>query len=207
MLALRARPQRNQLATLLLSQGTPMVLAGDEFGRTQQGNNNAYCQDDDISWVQWQDIDERGESLRRFTQHLTMLRRQLPVLRRNRFLTGQWSEAAQVKDSTWFAPDGNEMQAPHWQDPQTRCFGLLLEGTAPSSALPRASHDDSVLIVFNSWEGAIDFTLPSRGEAFAGKGWTRVVDTALDTQEDVPFEPGHRYTVTGRSLLVFTSPA
>ena len=64
-----------------------------------------------------------------------------------------------------------------------------------------------MLIVFNSWEGAIDFTLPSRGEAFAGKGWTRVVDTALDTQEDVPFEPGHRYTVTGRSLLVFTSPA
>ena len=207
VLALRARQQRNQLATLLLSQGTPMVLAGDEFGRTQQGNNNAYCQDDDISWVQWQDIDARGEALRAFTQHLTALRRRLPVLRRNRFLTGQWSEAAQVKDSTWFAPDGTEMAALHWEDAQTRCFGLLLEGTAPSSSLPRAAADESVLIVFNAWEGAIDFTLPSRGEAFADKGWTRVVDTALEVQEDVPFEPGHRYTVTGRSLLVFTSPA
>ncbi len=204
VLALRARQQRNQLATLLLSQGTPMVLAGDEFGRSQGGNNNAYCQDDDISWVQWDAIDERGESLRKFTQHLTHLRRTQPVLRRNRFLSGQWSDAAQVKDSTWLAPAGNEMDAAHWNDPQTRCFGLLLEGTAPSSSLPRAASDDSVFLIFNAWEGAIDCTLPPRAE---GKVWTRVVDTALDPQEDAPFEPGHRYTVTGRSMLVFTSPA
>ena len=205
VLALRARQQRNMLATLLLSQGTPMLLAGDEFARTQQGNNNAYCQDSDISWFDWEAASAPpGRSLTEFTQHLTHLRHTLPVLRRNRFLSGEWSEAAQVKDSTWFAPDGAEMDEAHWTDPQTRCFGLLLEGHAPSSSLPRPAADDSVLLVFNAWEGAIDFQLPERPE---GKGWTRMVDTALDAQEDAPFAPGHGYTVTGRSLLVFTSPA
>ena len=192
------------LATLLLSQGTPMLLAGDEFARTQQGNNNAYCQDSDISWFDWEAASApAGRSLTAFTQHLTRLRHTLPVLRRNRFLSGEWSEAAQVKDSSWLAPDGAEMDEAHWTDPQTRCFGLLLEGHAPASSLPRPAADDSVLLVFNSWEGAIDFQLPARPE---GKGWTRVVDTALDAQEDAAFAPGHGYTVTGRSLLVFTSP-
>ncbi len=182
VLALRARQQRNMLATLLLSQGTPMLLAGDEFARTQQGNNNAYCQDSDISWFDWEAASApAGRSLTVFTQHLTHLRHTLPVLRRNRFLTGQFSEAAQVKDSTWLAPDGNEMDEAHWTDPQTRCFGLLLEGTAPASSLPQPAADDSVLLVFNAWEGAIDFVLPPRAE---GKSWKRVIDTALDPQED-----------------------
>ncbi|MGJ7519326.1 glycogen debranching protein GlgX [Variovorax sp. LT1P1] len=203
VLELRARQQRNMLATLMLSQGTPMLLAGDEFARTQQGNNNAYCQDSDISWFDWEAASApAGRSLTTFTQQLTHLRHTLPVLRRNRFLTGQFSETAQVKDSTWLAPDGNEMDEAHWTDTQTRCFGLLLEGTAPASSLPRAAHDDSVLLVFNAWEGAIDFVLPPRAD---GKVWTRVIDTALDPQEDVDFQPGHGYTVTGRSLLMFTS--
>ncbi|MGJ7494930.1 glycogen debranching protein GlgX [Variovorax sp. RT4R15] len=205
VLALRARQQRNLLATLLLSQGTPMLLAGDEFGRTQQGNNNAYCQDDDISWVDWQKAGEaRGHALTQFVQHITHLRRTLPVLRRNRFLTGQFSPAAQVKDATWLAPDGAEMDHAHWQDPQTRCFGLLLEGTAPGSSLPQPAADASVLLVFNAWQGALDFKLPPRGKS-RGKVWTRVVDTALEAQAEDAFKPGHHYTVTGRSLLVFRS--
>ncbi|MEP6723718.1 MAG: glycogen debranching enzyme GlgX, partial [Variovorax sp.] len=205
VLALRARQQRNLLATLLLSQGTPMLLAGDEFGRTQQGNNNAYCQDDDISWVDWQKAgEERGRALTQFVQHITHLRRTLPVLRRNRFLTGQFSAAAGVKDATWLAPDGAEMDHAHWQDPQTRCFGLLLEGTAPGSSLPQPAADASVLLVFNAWEGAIDFKLPPRGKS-RGKVWTRMVDTALEAQAEDTFKPGHHYTVTGRSLLVFSS--
>jgi isoamylase len=151
------------LATLLLSQGTPMLLAGDEFGRTQQGNNNAYCQDNEISWFDWEAAAAApGRSLTAFTQHLTQLRHTLPVLRRNRFLSGEWSEAAQVKDSTWFAPDGAEMDEAHWQDPQTRCFGLLLEGHAPASSLPRPAADDSVLLVFKQQASATTWSRGAR---------------------------------------------
>ena len=128
-----------------------------------------------------------------------------PVLRRNRFLMGQYSEAAHVKDSLWLAPDGAEMDEPHWHDPQTRCFGLLLEGSAPASSLPRPAADASVLLVFNAWKGALDFKLPPRGKGRKQRPWTRVVDTALDVQEDAVFKPGRSYTVTGRSMLVFQS--
>src|SRR6202007_180268 len=102
---LRERQIRNFLATLLLSQGTPMLLAGDEFGRTQQGNNNAYSQDNDISWVDW-NHGERGAALIRFVQRLTALRADHPVLRRERFYTAQWNEALGVKDCTWLNPSG-----------------------------------------------------------------------------------------------------
>src|SRR5581483_3653854 len=102
--ALRERQKRNLLATLLFSQGTPMIVAGDEFGRTQKGNNNAYCQDNEISWVNWMEMDDDGRALTDFVVKLTTLRHTLPVLRRNRFLTGQFDERQQLKEVRWMSP-------------------------------------------------------------------------------------------------------
>ncbi len=202
VLALRARQQRNLLATLLLSQGTPMLLAGDEFGRTQQGNNNAYCQDNEISWVDWATAGgEAGRALGEFAARLLALRKEFPVLRRNRFLAGAWFEDIGAKDSTWFTPSGEEMQPSHWDDPQTRSFALLLDGRAPVSAIPVAAHDASVLLVFNAWHEAVPFTLPA---APAG-AWTLVLDSAdpaLGVGDDAA---RGAYLATGRSVLVFAS--
>ncbi|MFM9926301.1 glycogen debranching protein GlgX [Variovorax sp. H27-G14] len=202
VLALRARQQRNQLATLMLSQGTPMLLAGDEFGRTQQGNNNAYCQDSPISWVDWAAAqDEPSRALADFTARLLALRKEQPVLRRNRFLAGAWFEDIGAKDSTWFTPAGEEMQAPHWEDPQTRSFALLLDGRAPASALPLEAHDPSVLLVFNAWQDAVPFTLPPPP---AG-AWSLKIDTADPALGTDAAASWTEYLVTGRSVLVFTS--
>ena len=112
---LRGRQMRNLLATLLLSQGTPMLLAGDEFGRTQQGNNNAYCQDNDISWVDWA-LAEKNETLVRFVQQLTALRAKFPILRRNRFLSAEENESIGLKEITWVNATGNGMEDEQWAD-------------------------------------------------------------------------------------------
>ena len=122
---LRDRQLRNLLATLLLSQGTPMLLAGDEFRRSQRGNNNAYCQDTEISWFDW-NIGEKGKSLVQFVRKLTNLRHEYPILRRNRFLTGQFVEEVGVKDVTWINANGSEMTPEQWQDTSMACFGMLL---------------------------------------------------------------------------------
>ena len=199
MLALRARQQRNFLATLLLSQGTPMLLAGDEFGRTQRGNNNAYCQDNEISWFDWEGIDAAGHELRAFTQRLLALRREQPVLRRPRFLTGQPHGAGQPPDVSWHAPDGKPMSQAQWEDGHTRSFAVLLDGRSPSSAVSGAGTDASLLLVFNAWEEGVAFTLP----AAPGRPWRLVLDTAD------PSLTGDRdtsaYTATARSMLVFAS--
>ena len=113
---LRARQKRNILATLILSQGTSMLLGGDEFGRSQQGNNNAYCQDNETSWVDW-DHDERAQALRRFVRRLTDVRNRYRVLRQSRFLTGAWNEQLDIKDCTWLTPANEEMAEAHWAEP------------------------------------------------------------------------------------------
>ncbi|MEO7336476.1 MAG: glycogen debranching protein GlgX [Caldimonas sp.] len=203
VLELRARQQRNLLATLLLAQGTPMLLAGDEFGRTQQGNNNAYCQDNEISWVDWQGIDERGHALNDFAHRLLALRREQPVLRRARFLTGDWNAALEVKDVTWLAADGQEMQAEHWSDARTLCFGMLLDGRGQTSGIVRRGGDASVLIVFNAWHDAVEFALPP---AAPHGSWIRLVDTAAPEPAPPPlFDGGANYLVTGRSMLVLVA--
>jgi glycogen operon protein len=136
IIELRERQKRNFLATLLLSQGTPMLLVGDEFGRTQQGNNNAYCQDNKVYWVDW-NHDENGRRLTCFVARLAALRSQYPVLRQSRFLTGKWNEAIGVKDSTWLIPIGEEMTSEHRRNPRTRCVGLLLDRRAQTSEITR----------------------------------------------------------------------
>ena len=199
VLALRARQQRNILATLLLSQGTPMLLAGDEFGRSQRGNNNAYCQDSDISWVDWKGIGEAGRELNAFTHRLIDLRNRFPVLCRSRFLTGAaYGEAQDAKDVTWLSATGDEMTPEQWGDARLMSFAMMLDGRAPSSAVARPGNDASVLMAFNAWHEGVEFSLPAQGEG----QWRLLFDTsnpALEAEEGVSFE---KYTVGGRSLVV-----
>ncbi|WP_346295022.1 glycogen debranching protein GlgX [Rhodopseudomonas sp. P1] len=200
ILALRERQKRNMLATLLLAQGTPMLLAGDEFGRTQNGNNNAYCQDNEISWVHW-DHDEAAQQLRAFTQRLLELRRTTPTLRRSRFLTGQYDEALEVRDVTWINANGGEMQQEHWDDPNVKCFGMLLDGRAQTTGIRRHGEDATVLLVMNSFDGVVEFTLP---EVPHGSKWSLLIDTNLPSGiPDEQFACGEVYQVTARSVLLF----
>jgi isoamylase len=197
---LRERQIRNFLATLLLSQGTPMLLAGDEFGRTQNGNNNAYCQDTEISWLDW-NIVEKGNSLIRFVKKLTALRHKYPILRRNRFLTGQYVEEVGVKDVTWINANGSEMTGEQWQDRGMNCFGMLLDGRAQATGIRKSSKDATLLLVINGHGDLVEFTLP---ECYGGMQWSLLVDTNIDdSSEKGMFDPGDKYGVTARSLLLF----
>ena len=198
---LRERQKRNLLATLLFSQGTPMIVAGDEFGRTQRGNNNAYCQDNEISWVDWAGIDDDGRALRDFTIKLTTLRHTLPVLRRNRFLTGQFDERQQLSEVRWMSPAGTELTQEHWSDPSMRCFGLLIDGRAQTSGIRKPASDATLLIVLNAHHDIVDFKLP---DIPGSDQWSCLIDTNVPVREELPeFESGDVYQVTGRSLLLF----
>ena len=157
---------KNMLATLLLSQGTPMLLAGDEFGRTQKGNNNAYCQDNEISWFDW-NHDDRAERLINFVRKLTGLRHRYPILRRTRFLTGEYSEELGVKDVSWINTAGEEMREEHWKDANTRCFGMLLDGRAQTTGIRKRGEEATLLIIFNPWQDVVKFKLPPQN---AGNG-------------------------------------
>ncbi len=197
---LRARQMRNMLATLLLSQGTPMLLAGDEFARTQNGNNNAYCQDDEISWVNW-NIDEKGQSLIRFVQKLTKLRRDFPILRRNRFLTGALDEELDFRDVTWINANGAPMADAEWADENMRCFGMLIDGRAQATGIKQRGSDTTVLIILNAHHDVVKFMLP---DCIGCKGWTLLIDTNIpETTETPMFEVAHPYTITARSLAAF----
>jgi glycogen operon protein len=201
IVAVRQRQKRNMLATLFLAQGTPMLLAGDELGRTQRGNNNAYCQDNEITWIDWEAIDDDGRALLAFTRKLIALRNALPVLRRNRFFTGVHNDQLGVKDVTWLSPTGEEMTEQQWTDPHARCLGIMLDGRAQTSGIKRRGSDATVLIVVNSHDGVVPFTLP---EVAGGEGWELLIDSnSPDMLEMQPFEFGHPYDVAGRSLLLF----
>ncbi len=197
---LRERQIRNMLATLLLSQGTPMLLAGDEFGRTQGGNNNAYCQDSEISWLHW-DMEAKGRDLIAFTRKLTALRRKYPILRHSRFLSGDYNEDTGTKDLTWIGTGGHEMGPGDWDDPNTRCFGMLMDGRAQETGIKRRGSDETMLLVFNGWQDLVGFTLPDPPD---GTGWTLLIDTNQPDLADEPsFKTGDRYDATGRSVLLF----
>jgi isoamylase len=196
---LRERQLRNFLATLLLSQGTPMLLAGDEFGRTQRGNNNAYCQDTEISWLDW-NITEKGNSLIQFVKKLTSLRHKYPILRRNRFLTGQYVEEVGVKDVTWINANGSEMTSEQWHDRGMTCFGMLLDGRAQATGIRKSSKDATLLLVINGHGDLVEFTLP---ECYGGMQWSLLLDTNIgDSSTKSTFDPGDKYGVTARSLLL-----
>jgi glycogen operon protein len=197
--ALRRRQMRNLLATLLCSQGTPMLLAGDEFARTQGGNNNAYCQDNEISWVDWS-LAEKNAAQVRFVQRLTELRGKYPILRRNRFLSAQVNERIGLKEVTWINASGEEMEDGHWSDERMQCFGMLLDGRAQTSGLKQRGQDATLLLVLNAHHDVVNFTLPG---AEPDARWRLLIDT---NQDDLParvdFSKGEAYQVTGRSFLL-----
>jgi glycogen operon protein len=178
ILAERRRHRRNLMATLLLSQGTPMILAGDEFGHSQNGNNNAYCQDNETSWLDWAAIDAEEEKFIAFTSRLLDLRRNHPALRWPRFLHGQNSVGG-IKDITWMAPEGRETKTEHWQDSDMHCVGLMLNGEAGAHMSMEGIpiQGEILLGIFNGGAEAVSFTLPFVQN---GTAWTRLFDTASD---------------------------
>jgi glycogen operon protein len=195
--AVRDRQKRNMLATLLLSQGTPMLLAGDEFGRTQQGNNNAYCQDNEISWVNW-DIGEGGLELAEFVRKLIALRKSFPILRRSRFLTGEYNAELDVKDVRWLTPAATDIE--EWHDSNARCFGMLIDGRAQATGIKRPAMDATGLLILNAHHDVVNFRLP---EVMGGTIWRCLVDTnAPEVEGQKRFKSGDEYEVTGRSFLL-----
>ncbi len=204
VLELRQRQRRNLMATLLLSQGVPMVLHGDELGRTQDGNNNAYCQDNEIAWVDW-DLAEDEAELLDFTSSVTAFRRRHPVFRRRRFFQGKpIRKADELRDIAWFTPSGEEMKEQNWDDAFGRSIAVFLNGDAIADRDVRGMRivDDSFLLAFNAHDEDIEFTLPDGGY---GKTWTVVVDTTTGAVEQPGgdmFESGSAVNVRSRSLVV-----
>ncbi len=199
--ALRGRQVRNMLASLFLSQGVPMLLAGDEIGRTQQGNNNAYCQDNPISWIDWE-LDERKLRLLEFARRMVHLRREHPVFRRKHFFPDRALQGSAPAEIAWLQPDGTEMTAHEWSHDFARCLGIYLSGTALGELDERGRpvRDDDFLVLFNAHHDTIDFTLPD----YHAAGWLALVDTDRDDGllPDGTFQPCGRYAVAGRSLVL-----
>ncbi len=201
VLGLRQRQLRNFLATLLLSQGVPMLVAGDEFGRTQQGNNNAYCQDNEISWVDWR-LDHWQQELLRFTRNMIRLRKEQPVLRRRVFLQGRNVAGSSRRDALWLLPEGGEVGDEQWQDDERRAFGLLLNGeaAAESDADGRPRTVETLLALFNSSDEEVGFVLPPHNR---GWRWHRLIDTSLAHGQQLPRWSGAEpYRLLPRSLAL-----
>jgi isoamylase len=198
--ALRSRQQRNFLATLFLSQGIPMLVGGDELGRTQQGNNNAYCQDNELSWIDWQGADP---TLLEFTRRLVHLRRRHPVFRRRRWFQGRALRGSTTSDIGWFTPDGQEMTEEDWNVGFAKTLGVYLNGQAIPDPDPRGERivNDSFYVLLNAHHEPLTFTLPARDW---GRRWALVLATTSATpEEEGPVhEAGRALEVEGRSLMV-----
>ncbi|MDT7754743.1 MAG: isoamylase, partial [Mycobacterium sp.] len=193
LLALRARQKRAFLATLLLSAGVPMLLGGDELGRTQRGNNNAYCQDNEITWFDWTTVDDE---LSDFTSELIALRRRHPAFRRRRYRTGK-----AALDLRWFTPSGAELTTEDWVDPAARSIALFIDGATDPDVGPDGTPmvDDDFLILVNAWWEPLTFAVPANIRA---RHWDVVCDT---------FDPARKVTVAQeltagpRSMIVLRS--
>ena len=201
---LRAKQKRNLLATLFFSQGVPMLVAGDEMGRTQKGNNNAYCQDNEISWVNW-DLSSDDREFLAFVQRVIALRREHPVFRRRNFFQGRDIHGSGVKDIHWFKPDSSEMNDDEWAYNFARCLGVYLDGEAMQERDQRghAIHDDNFLLLFNSHHESISFRLPLLCEN-SGCKWQCVLDTHITggLEEYNQIHDGDTYPLEGRSLAL-----
>jgi glycogen operon protein len=198
--ALRARQQRNFLTTLLLSQGTPMLLGGDEMARTQGGNNNGWCQDSEISWYDW-DVDEAQRDQQEFTKRLIALRKAHPVFRRRRFLHGIEEEGSGMPDVWWFRPDGQRMTQADWGQRDGHVLGMFLNGEeiTASDRQGRRVVDDSFLLLFNAHHEDVEFTLPP---ARFGASWLCVLRTDEPDCEDESHQAGESVPVTSRSIVL-----
>ncbi len=202
IISLRHRQRRNFLATMLLSQGVPMLLGGDEYGRTQYGNNNAYCQDDEISWLGWE-RDKPAQQLLSYTQNLIKLRNDHPVFRRPKFFQGRKIRGSDVKDIMWFNPGGTEMNDDEWQSSFVKCLGMLLSGKTMDVRSEQGEPivDDTFLILFNANHESQRFTLPGRVDVH----WDMLVDTVEDLGFVEPvrnYQAGQALKLAERSLCV-----
>jgi isoamylase len=200
ILALRARQQRNLLATLLLSQGVPMLLAGDELGHTQQGNNNTFCQDNELTWLDWENIDH---DLLEFTRRVFAICRSHPVFTRRGWFQGRPIHGAEVSDIAWLTPAGQRMEEAHWHDDDARTLAVFLFGRGIAMAGPRGERieDDSFLWLFNASPDPVSFTLPGPEWAPA---WVRCLDTTEPVPEpsDETIAPGAQVEVAARALVL-----
>ena len=198
----REKQKRNFLATLLLSQGVPMICAGDEMGRTQGGNNNAYAQDNEISWLSW-NLSDADRALVEFAKRVSKLRREHPVFHRRHFFQGRRIRGSELEDITWLLPEGSEMTEEEWNSGTTRCFGMRLGGDAMLEWDERGERvtDDTFLLIFNGDAGPAPFTLPGGG---SGVAWTLVLSTAEPELEEGAWEQqgGAELTLAGRSVTV-----
>jgi isoamylase len=176
--ALRERQRRNFLTTLFISQGVPMLLGGDEFGRTQNGNNNAYCQDNEVSWFNWEKRNEKQNALFEFTRRLIQLRHQHPVFRRPKFFQGRRIRGSEIKDVMWFNPGGNEMSEDDWSLPFARCLGMMLSGDTIDVLNFQGDpiRDDTFLFLINAHYETISFLLPGQEHI----EWQLLIDTASE---------------------------
>lgn len=199
---LRAQQKRNFLATLLLSQGVPMLLAGDETGRTQQGNNNAYCQDNELSWFHWDGVDG---SLLEFTRRLIELRLSQPVFCRRKWFTGEPIKGVGTEDIAWFLPDGREMPEESWDHDFARSLAVFLNGEGIHSVDEKGKKiiGDSFYLIFNAYEEQLDFILPK--DKRYGDFWIKVIDTTSTQIAESPnrLEAGSHIEVAGRSMQVY----
>jgi glycogen operon protein len=205
--SLRAKQKRNLLATLLLSQGVPMLLAGDAHGRTQRGNNNAYCQDNEISWVGW-DLDFEDLGLLAFVQRVIALRKAHPVFRRRSFFQGRSIKGTSIKDILWLNPNGNELTDEEWQHSFARCLGLFLsgEGLDERDRQGRPVADDSFLLLLNAHSDAIPFRLPV---IESGTEWLLLIDTHRDQfpSRDERLSAGTAFALQARSVALLMQVA
>jgi len=200
---LRERQQRNFLTLLFLSQGVPMLCGGDEIGRTQEGNNNAYCQDNDISWFDWK-LDHTQRHLLEFTQRLIAFRKRHPVLRRRRFFQGRRIRGSQVKDISWLKQDGKEMTDDDWNAGYSKSLALRLAGDAMAETdeKGRAIVDDTLLILINAHHAPLAFTLPAHRREVR---WQPILDTSVSAGSEklvTNLKGGGRYELEARSIAV-----
>jgi isoamylase len=206
VIALRDRQIRNLLATLLVSQGVPMITAGDEMGKTQRGNNNAYCHDDEISWLDW-NLDDRWRALLGFTRRLIRFRLSQPALQRRRFFRGGHLWDSSLKDLAWFRPDGVEMSEEDWNRPFARSVAFLLGGDSLSAPDVHGERlvGDTLLVLLNASESPVNYQLP---DVDWGSEWEVLVDTAggTDLKRDLVAARG-AVQVEARSLVILSRPA
>jgi isoamylase len=201
---IRERQKRNFLTTLFLSQGVPMMLAGDEISRTQGGNNNAYCQDNEISWVNWHEADTE---LLQFTRKLIHLRKSHPTFTRRRWFQGQPIKGIGLEDIAWFSPNGREMTEEKWNHDFAKALGVFMNGRGIHSRGPKGEHiiDDSFYVIFNAHHEPVSFKLPPKKY---GQQWNKVLDTSenrVDEESD-SYLAGETVKINGRSIVLLEHP-
>jgi glycogen operon protein len=201
VLALREQQKRNFLSTLFLSQGVPMLLSGDEMGRTQHGNNNSYCQDNELNWLHW-DLAPAQRDLVKFVSYLVGLFRQQPVLMRRRFFQGRRRPEGQAKDVTWFEPNGIEMTDESWHGGEVRGFAVRLLGSEVGETDEAGDpiEGDTLFLVFNPHHDPIPFVLPRHT---AEQRWERVLDTSHQRWSERAAQHEGVYMLSSRAVAVF----